>query len=145
MGKSSLVHLIVKGSLIASPPQTVGCTVGVKVKLSKPFVSIRQFLKAMAVFLVLTESLLFSYSTLLMVTQVALLIASKVMPREISLLSSGMCLVMNDTKIVALCFIHKLMVSINILLIHNDDRFSEMLSKSNLCIPIKKVMINVSM
>lgn len=30
VGKSSLVHLIVKGSLIASPPQTVGCTVGVK-------------------------------------------------------------------------------------------------------------------
>lgn len=37
MGKSSLVHLIVKGSVIASPPQTVGCTVGVKVKLSNPF------------------------------------------------------------------------------------------------------------
>ncbi|XP_021887593.1 small GTPase LIP1 isoform X2 [Carica papaya] len=30
VGKTSLVHLIVKGSFIARPPQTVGCTVGVK-------------------------------------------------------------------------------------------------------------------
>ncbi|BBG96267.1 Ras-related small GTP-binding family protein [Prunus dulcis] len=30
VGKSSLVHLIVNGSSIARPPQTVGCTVGVK-------------------------------------------------------------------------------------------------------------------
>ncbi|PSR85960.1 Sigma-54 interaction domain, ATP-binding site 1 protein [Actinidia chinensis var. chinensis] len=30
VGKTSLVHLIVKGSSIASPPQTIGCTVGVK-------------------------------------------------------------------------------------------------------------------
>ncbi|XP_057971168.1 small GTPase LIP1-like [Malania oleifera] len=30
VGKSSLVHLIVKGSSISRPPQTVGCTVGVK-------------------------------------------------------------------------------------------------------------------
>ncbi|TQD74593.1 hypothetical protein C1H46_039865 [Malus baccata] len=30
VGKTSLVHLIVKGSSIARPPQTVGCTVGVK-------------------------------------------------------------------------------------------------------------------
>ncbi|GMJ03985.1 Light Insensitive Period1 [Hibiscus trionum] len=29
VGKTSLVHLIVKGSSIARPPQTVGCTVGV--------------------------------------------------------------------------------------------------------------------
>uniref|UniRef100_A0A5B6Z2L4 Uncharacterized protein n=1 Tax=Davidia involucrata TaxID=16924 RepID=A0A5B6Z2L4_DAVIN len=30
VGKSSIVHLIVKGSSIARPPQTIGCTVGVK-------------------------------------------------------------------------------------------------------------------
>ncbi|KAF8411576.1 hypothetical protein HHK36_004131 [Tetracentron sinense] len=30
VGKTSLVHLIIKGSSIARPPQTVGCTVGVK-------------------------------------------------------------------------------------------------------------------
>ncbi|KAA8530945.1 hypothetical protein F0562_005688 [Nyssa sinensis] len=30
VGKSSLVHLIVKGSSITRPPQTIGCTVGVK-------------------------------------------------------------------------------------------------------------------
>ncbi|KAF2284237.1 hypothetical protein GH714_020026 [Hevea brasiliensis] len=30
VGKTSLVHLIVKGSSVARPPQTVGCTVGVK-------------------------------------------------------------------------------------------------------------------
>ncbi|XP_027366291.1 small GTPase LIP1 [Abrus precatorius] len=30
VGKSSLVHLIVKGSPIARPPQTIGCTVDVK-------------------------------------------------------------------------------------------------------------------
>ncbi|URE44907.1 GTP-binding protein [Musa troglodytarum] len=30
VGKTSLVHLILKGSSIARPPQTVGCTVGVK-------------------------------------------------------------------------------------------------------------------
>ncbi|KAF7834214.1 small GTPase LIP1 [Senna tora] len=30
VGKSSLVHLIVKGSPIDRPPQTIGCTVGVK-------------------------------------------------------------------------------------------------------------------
>ncbi|XP_012075249.1 small GTPase LIP1 isoform X2 [Jatropha curcas] len=30
VGKTSLVHLIVKGSSIARPPQTIGCTVGVK-------------------------------------------------------------------------------------------------------------------
>lgn len=91
----------------------------------------------MAVFQVLTRSLIFSYSTLHMVTQLALLIASKVMPREISLLSSGMCLVMNDTKIVALFFIHKLMVSINILLIHNDGRFPECYSRVTYAIQVK--------
>ena len=31
VGKSSLVHLILKGSAIARPAQTVGCTVGIKV------------------------------------------------------------------------------------------------------------------
>lgn len=30
VGKTSLVHLLVKGSSITQPPQTVGCTVGVK-------------------------------------------------------------------------------------------------------------------
>nr|ACS66798.2 unknown [Dimocarpus longan] len=30
VGKTSLVHLIVKGSSTARPPQTIGCTVGVK-------------------------------------------------------------------------------------------------------------------
>uniref|UniRef100_A0A2P2JTN2 Uncharacterized protein n=1 Tax=Rhizophora mucronata TaxID=61149 RepID=A0A2P2JTN2_RHIMU len=30
VGKTSLVHLIVKGSSIARPPQTIGCTVAVK-------------------------------------------------------------------------------------------------------------------
>ncbi|GLT68910.1 hypothetical protein SLA2020_411030 [Shorea laevis] len=30
VGKTSLVHLMVKGSSIARPPQTIGCTVGVK-------------------------------------------------------------------------------------------------------------------
>ncbi|KAK0607177.1 hypothetical protein LWI29_010741 [Acer saccharum] len=30
VGKTSLVHLIVKGSSTAHPPQTIGCTVGVK-------------------------------------------------------------------------------------------------------------------
>ncbi|KAB1210405.1 hypothetical protein CJ030_MR6G025436 [Morella rubra] len=30
VGKTSLVHLIVNGSSIARPPQTIGCTVGVK-------------------------------------------------------------------------------------------------------------------
>ncbi|XP_011025590.1 PREDICTED: uncharacterized GTP-binding protein At5g64813-like [Populus euphratica] len=30
VGKTSLVHLIVKGSSSACPPQTIGCTVGVK-------------------------------------------------------------------------------------------------------------------
>jgi Rab-like protein 3 len=31
VGKTSLVHLINKGSSIVRPPQTIGCTVGVKV------------------------------------------------------------------------------------------------------------------
>ncbi|KAB5556576.1 hypothetical protein DKX38_007485 [Salix brachista] len=30
VGKTSLVHLIIKGSSITRPPQTIGCTVGVK-------------------------------------------------------------------------------------------------------------------
>ncbi|XP_073134277.1 small GTPase LIP1 [Henckelia pumila] len=30
VGKTSLVHLILKGSSVAHPPQTIGCTVGVK-------------------------------------------------------------------------------------------------------------------
>jgi Rab-like protein 3 len=30
VGKTSLVHLINKGSSIVRPPQTIGCTVGVK-------------------------------------------------------------------------------------------------------------------
>lgn len=30
VGKTSLVHLIIKGSSIARPPQTIGCSVGVK-------------------------------------------------------------------------------------------------------------------
>ncbi|PSS30472.1 Small GTPase superfamily protein [Actinidia chinensis var. chinensis] len=34
VGKKSLVHLIVNGSSLARPPQTIGCTVGVK---STPF------------------------------------------------------------------------------------------------------------
>lgn len=33
VGKTSLIHLIMKGSSIARPPQTVGCTVSVKVRL----------------------------------------------------------------------------------------------------------------
>lgn len=33
VGKTSLVHLILKGSSVSRPPQTVGCTVGVKVSL----------------------------------------------------------------------------------------------------------------
>lgn len=33
MGKTSLVHLIMKGSSIARPSQTVGCSVSVKVRL----------------------------------------------------------------------------------------------------------------
>lgn len=33
VGKTSLVHLIMKGSSVARPPQTVGCTVSVKVRL----------------------------------------------------------------------------------------------------------------
>lgn len=36
VGKSSLVQLIVKGSSIARPPQTIGCTVGVKVRQNFP-------------------------------------------------------------------------------------------------------------
>lgn len=36
VGKSSLVQLIVKGSSIARPPQTIGCAVGVKVRLNFP-------------------------------------------------------------------------------------------------------------
>ena len=32
VGKSSLVHLLIKGSPITRPSQTIGCTVGVKVK-----------------------------------------------------------------------------------------------------------------
>lgn len=37
MGKSSLVHLIMTGSSIAQPPQTVGCNVAVKVILAYRF------------------------------------------------------------------------------------------------------------
>ncbi|XP_021274106.1 small GTPase LIP1 isoform X1 [Herrania umbratica] len=36
VGKTSLVHLIVKGSSTGRPPQTIGCTVGVKVRLGPP-------------------------------------------------------------------------------------------------------------
>ncbi|KAA3475592.1 putative GTP-binding protein isoform X1 [Gossypium australe] len=36
VGKTSLVHLIVKGFSTACPPQTIGCTVGVKVRFSTP-------------------------------------------------------------------------------------------------------------
>ena len=32
VGKTSLAHLILKGTSIARPPQTIGCSVGVKVK-----------------------------------------------------------------------------------------------------------------
>lgn len=35
VGKTSLVHLIVKGGSVARPPQTIGCAVGVKVRLKK--------------------------------------------------------------------------------------------------------------
>lgn len=34
VGKTSLVNLIVKGSSIARPPQTIGCTVDVKVRIA---------------------------------------------------------------------------------------------------------------
>jgi len=34
VGKTSLVHLIVKGSSIARPSQTIGCTVDVKARLT---------------------------------------------------------------------------------------------------------------
>jgi hypothetical protein len=33
VGKTSLVHLIVKGSPVARPSQTIGCTVDVKVSI----------------------------------------------------------------------------------------------------------------
>lgn len=36
VGKTSLVHLIIKGSAITSPPQTVGCAVSVKVQMFLP-------------------------------------------------------------------------------------------------------------
>lgn len=38
MGKTSLVHLIVKGSAVSRPPQTIGCAVDVKVTLVVPLV-----------------------------------------------------------------------------------------------------------
>ena len=41
VGKSSLVHLILKSSAIARPAQTVGCTVGVKVSIFCAFVTCR--------------------------------------------------------------------------------------------------------
>ena len=34
VGKTSLVHLIIKGSSITHPTQTIGCTVGVKVRFN---------------------------------------------------------------------------------------------------------------
>jgi len=37
VGKTSLVHLIIKSSSIARPPQTIGCTVGVKVRFIMNF------------------------------------------------------------------------------------------------------------
>lgn len=49
VGKTSLVHLLVKGSSIDQPPQTVGCTVGVKVGNSLPLsskITIQSYLSA---------------------------------------------------------------------------------------------------
>lgn len=36
VGKSSLVHLLLKGSAVARPAQTIGCAVGVKVSNPEP-------------------------------------------------------------------------------------------------------------
>ena len=105
VGKTSLVHLIVNGSSITRPPQTIGCTVGVKVKTSYSWSRKSLWFKTSP-----NVHCCFS-STLLMEILAAPQVALKVILKEISLLNSGMCQDMIVTKIAGLCFIHRLMVS----------------------------------
>lgn len=109
------MNLIIKGSPIARPPQTIGCSVNVKVNTHSPrppsripWLPKKYDVSILRIFIKYPVS--FS-SILLMEILAALQVALKVILREISLLSCGMSQDMNGTKIVGLCFIHRLMVS----------------------------------
>lgn len=110
VGKTSLVNLIVKGGSFSRPSQTIGCTVGVKVRLILPVCW--RYSRIFAVVQIFTNCLLFSLSSiLLMEILVAPQIASKGILREISLLNFGIYQDTRDTKIAELYSTHKLTVS----------------------------------
>lgn len=132
VGKTSLVHLIIKGSSITQPPQTVGCTVSVKVEtiflqdndlelfflcLISTSTSVNVLFSSSPV----NDKLLVIWfspsvfpvslcSTLLMEILVAHQTALKVTMREISSLNFGMFQDMIDTKNVGLFSTLRLMV-----------------------------------
>lgn len=115
VGKTSIVHLIVKGSSIARPSQTIGCTVDVKVRtylFIYAFFSDSERIYGAILEFMFSLCLPFQLSsTLLTETRVALQAASKAIANEIFLWSFGIFLDMTDTKIVDLFSIHKLMAS----------------------------------
>lgn len=105
VGKSSLVHLILKSSAIARPAQTVGCTVGIKVSIFCAFVTCR-------VCNLCLITLLFSayhFSMLLMEVRVVHLITS-VMLKGTFLLSFGTSQDMSGIRHAGRFSIHKSMV-----------------------------------
>lgn len=106
VGKTSLVHLIMTGSSIAQPPQTIGCNVAVKVVVT---FCIRENeyigLKLMSFFV-----LFLSCSILLMEVLRTHQITSEATRTETSLLNSGIYQGMKDTMTADLYSILKLMV-----------------------------------
>jgi hypothetical protein len=112
VGKSSLAHLLLEGSTITRPAQTIGCTIGVKVSN----VCITSFVYLFFIILAIDSH---HFSTLLTVVQGAHQIALKVMLKGTSLLSFGMFLGMSVTKSVVHFFIHKLMVGVSVQFITN--------------------------
>jgi hypothetical protein len=112
VGKSSLVHLLLEGSAITRPAQTIGCTVGVKVSN----VCITSFVYLFFIILAIDSHY---FSTLLTVVQGVHQIALKVMLKGTSLLNFGMFLGMSVTKSVVHFFIHILMVGVSVQFITN--------------------------
>jgi hypothetical protein len=104
VGKSSLVHLILKSSAIARPAQTVGCTVGVKVSIFCAFVTC-----TVCNLCLITLLFCLPFSMLLMEVRAVHLITS-VMLKGTSLLSFWMSQDMNDTRHAGRFSIHKSMV-----------------------------------
>lgn len=107
VGKTSLVHLIMTGSSIAQPPQTIGCNVAVKVIVAFWY----SWKWIHGVYSGLSWCLYFLLCSMLhMEAPRAHRIISEATRTEIFLLNSGIYQDMKDTRTVDLYSILKLMV-----------------------------------